>query len=694
VGQTTLVALAALSGTILGSCAGSTGRLAGSRAPRLGAMTTEPPSRDALLGAAGTAIWRGDLAAADVALTVLADRERGRSDSALDFWSELLALLRCEPLARLPRVVQGNSPLADPWEQLRRLVQLERVRLGRELPEPSKTDRTIPRLDAPAGARAAKEVAWPVEGERWTDETVVPVLTTRCVAAGEPGSLRAGLSPAPDAEVALVAATARAMPPDHPATAPLLLEAGVLQLSHGQPAPAVATLSALDGAGGVLDAREHTQAVFAAALAAIDDPAVAPELALARGRAAFALDIPAVVRRSLALRLAERLDAAKRSGDAVALLGPPPHGDDAIGRYIVFHQVMAHARAGHRAELLAEAREALHRHGRAEVDADPTLGAVMDVALRTLESSPVSPETMEVLEALGPPRERLARAEAFAQMGLSAGAYGSAMSTYAWLYQTDTDLQRRLQHLARECVAAARAGARAEFARTFGELAGQEVEADAPAAGGGAGRPPSSALGLGLGLGLGQEAVKPAAKPGVKPAAKPGKTASKPLVRAMESGLIASAEAEGHHAKQRAAFSSDWQRALLVVARDALPALVDNDDQADLATLVGTLKRHLDEAGQEGPVDEELTTLYRAASAHLKSGPRAYAETVGSARRPILLGDILIGRSYPVHAPAIDLLPALEEAGPLVFVPRQGTDPSSLRRWPGTFRVVWTGVGS
>ncbi|HEY4393580.1 MAG TPA: hypothetical protein VGP64_05940, partial [Polyangia bacterium] len=326
---------------------------------------------------------------------------------------------------------------------------------------------------------------------------------------------------------------------------------------------------------------------------------------------------------------------------------------------------------------LAEAREALHRHGHAEVDADPTLGAVMDLALRTLEASPVSPETMEVLEALGPPRERLARAEAFAQLGLSAGSYASAMATYGWLYQTDTNPDRRLQHLARECVAAARAGARAEFARTFGELAGQEVEvASAP-----------SAAGL----------TGPAAE--VKQAGKAsGKSAGKANAKASpsppaEMGLIASAEAEGRHARQRATRSSDWQRALLVVARDALPALVDNDDQADLATLVATLKRHLDEAGR-GPVDEELTTLYRAASAHLRSGPRAYAETVGASRRPILLGDIMLGRSYQVRVPTIDLTPALEEAGPLVFVPRSGTDPSSLKRWSGSFRVMWTGVGS
>jgi hypothetical protein len=280
---------------------------------------------------------------------------------------------------------------------------------------------------------------------------------------------------------------------------------------------------------------------------------------------------------------------------------------------------------------------------------------MMDMALRTLQASPVSPETMEILEALGPPRERLARAQSFAEMALGAGSYASAMATYGWLYDNDTDSERRLQHLARECVASARAGARAEFARTFQLLAGQE---ETPAK----------------------------------------KTKTKPNVGAgagRDGGLIASAEADGRRAKQRAERSVDWQRALLVVARDALPALVENDDQTDLGTLVATLKRHLDEAGR-GPVDEELTTLYRAASAHLKSGARAYAETVGSARRPILLGDILIGRSYDVRPPVIDLRPALEEAGPLVFVPRRGTDPTpaSLRRWPGSFRVAWTGGGS
>ena len=650
-------------------------------APWVGATVSAPTSRDGLLTATGAAVWRGDLAGAEVALTALADRERGRPDTALDFWSELLALLRCEPLARAPRVGRSDPPLADPWEQLRRLVQIERVRLGRARPEPPKAARALLRLDGqPGAARGVSEVVWPVEREHWNDELAVPVLVTRCEIAGAAPAVQAGWAPADDAETALVASTASGMPPGHPATGPLLLQAAVLEMARGHAAAAFATLARLEGTGGV-DHREHDDAVFTAALASVFDSGIsatdlgiAPDVALARARAAFALDRPPVVRRSLALLLAERLDAAKRSDDAVAILGPPPHGDDAIGRYIAFRQVEAHARAGRRAELLAEAREALHRHGRAEVDADPALGAVMDMAMRTLQASPVSAETLEVLEALGPPRERLARAEAFAEMALSAGAYASAMATFAWLYDNDTDAERRLQHLARECVAAARGGSRAEFARTFQLLAGQEEAGDAGEASrsGSSGKSPGRA-----------QPAKATVKAGARPTAKPD-----------DGALIASAEADGRHAKQRATRSVDWQRALLVVARDALPALVDNDDQPDLATLVATLKRHLDEAGR-GPVDEELTTLYRAASAHLKSGARAYAETVGSARRPILLGDILIGRSYDVRAPYIDLTPTLEEAGPLVFVPRHGTDPSfgAVRRWPGNFRLAWTGGG-
>jgi hypothetical protein len=418
--------------------------------------------------------------------------------------------------------------------------------------------------------------------------------------------------------------------------------------------------------------------VLAVALATIADPAAKPDMLLAKGRAAMALKINPAARRALSLVLAERLMAAGRADDAVATLGPPPHGDDAIGRFIAFKQMEAHARAGRLAGLLAEAREVLGRRSHAEVEDDPTSTAIMDIALRTLLVSPVSDETLEVLESLGPPRERLGRAEAFAQAALEAGAFRSAMATFLWLYENDHDPNRQLQNLARTSVAAARAGDRAEFSRTFRLLAGQEdVLADSD-------KKPD------------RKGDKKADKKGDRGdragRGDKGDKGDKLDRRPPDGALIASADSEKVREKRRAARSVNWQRALLVVARDALPGLVENDDQANLATLVDTLKRHLGDAGR-GPVDEELTTLYRAASAHLKAGARAYAETVGAERRPILLGDVLIGRKYDVPAPLVDLSSAIDEIGTMVFVPRRGNDAgsASIVRWPGRMGVAWTG---
>src|SRR4029450_4490589 len=59
-------------------------------------------------------------------------------------------------------------------------------------------------------------------------------------------------------------------------------------------------------------------------------------------------------------------------------------------------------------------------------------------------------------------------------LALETGAFQSAMVTFIWLYENEKDPNRQLQDLARASVSAARAGDRAEFARTFRLLAGQE----------------------------------------------------------------------------------------------------------------------------------------------------------------------------------------------------------------------------
>jgi hypothetical protein len=682
----------------------------GPSGPRLGAGAPTTETRDELLIATGDAVWRGDLATANATLTRLADREHGMTDSALDFWSELLALLRCEPLLRVPKAGRADLELTDPWDDLRRLAQIERVRLSREaLPASNATDGG--HLKTGLGAQ---QMVWPVEHELWSDELPMPAIVSRCVgeqAAHAAAPVGADVAPAATAaasapEVDLVSAAAGQLPAAHPATPLLLVQSAVLEIARGDARAATAPLARLARlAPSGLTPGEHDRVVLADALAAIANPATKPDELLAKGRVALALKISPPARRALSLLLSQRLAAAGKTDDASAVLGPPPHGDDAVGRYIAFKQMEAHARGNRLALLLAEAREVLGRRSHEQVEADPTSQAIMEIALRTLLASPVSDATLEVLESLGPPRERLGRAEAFAQAALEAGAFRSAMATFIWLYENDRDPNRQLQNLARASVAAARAGDRAEFARTFRLLAGQDdsvADTDSPKKGDKNGRKGDKNDKKGgrddkksdrdevMVLGGDRDRNDPRDRDDRRDRAT--KAADRPDRKPRDGALIASAETEHVREKRRAARSVNWQRALLVVARDALPALVDNDDQANLATLVDTLKRHLGDAGR-GPVDEELTTLYRAASAHLKTGARAYAETVGAERRPILLGDVLIGRKYNVPAPAVDLSSAIDEIGTMVFVPRRGNDAStaSIVRWPGRLGVAWTG---
>ena len=210
------------------------------------------------------------------------------------------------------------------------------------------------------------------------------------------------------------------------------------------------------------------------------------------------------------------------------------------------------------------------------------------------------------------------------------------MATFSWLYENDTDRNRRLQHLAR---ATGRRGARQRSGRVRPQLPDpgrpekktdqktDDDDLDVRLAAAAAARREES----------GEATRKPAAVAArADEDSRRGKArARRPSPARDDEDLITTAETSRTRKTRRAERSLNWQQALLVVARDALPPLVENDDQANLATLVDTLKRHLDDGGR-GPVDEELTTLYRAASAHLKTGARAYAENVGSNRRPNL----------------------------------------------------------
>jgi len=246
------------------------------------------------------------------------------------------------------------------------------------------------------------------------------------------------------------------------------------------------------------------------------------------------------------------------------------------------------------------------------------------------------------------------------------------MEAFLWLMNNDPDENRRLHHLARASVAAARASDRAQFSRTFALLSGEGDKLADEIPGGAAAAP-------------GKSAAPPARTP--PPAQRSEKDRrARSADSAGSGGLIASPDAERVYQARRHERSLSWQRAMLVVARDALPALVESDDQANLKTLVDRLQQHLTAHGR-GPVDAELTTIYRAASAHLRGGARGYAERVGNGRRPILLGDIAVERRFDVRAPRVPLMPR----GPasLLWVPASGNDPSAtgLRRWTAPLGV-------
>jgi hypothetical protein len=658
-----------------------------------------PRPRAEWLDNSAAAIWARHLGEAQRALLEIADREVRRNDPALDYWSELLALLRCEPLRGSPRT---SRTLTDPWDQLRRIVQIERLRLpvptdvsllepppaqsskddGKgDAPPPPPTARPMGRMIPVSPPPAGAEV-WPLEGERWPDEApAARKVSDLCRAPDQPAGDEIARTGAAAAELMMVSELTDALPDGHPALPSLLFEQATLSIAAGDPRAALVPLGRLTAGtlalSGAFSPEDLAQLILARAIAADADASADPQhrgAAIPLLQLALAADLPHDVRRVLGFRLAEQMRAAGRADEAVAAIGPPPHGDDALGRYLAFRQVEAHVKAGRRAEALAEARAALGKHRRTEIDGHTALAAIDEFAMRLLVASPVSDESIEVLEALGDPSERPARVERFALMAEAGNAYASAVEAFLWLMNNDPDENRRLHHLARASVAAARAGDRVQFGRTFAMLAGEGDQDDDEA------------------LAKDKERQRTRA-PGSVPAAderlvskeKPAKGTSKGSAKDKQAaampGFIESPDADRLYRTRHRERSLSWQRAMLIVARDALPSLVESDDQANLKILVDRLQRHLTAHGR-GPVDAELTTVYRAASAHLRSGPRGYAERVGTPRRPILLGDIAVERKYNVVAPRIDLQP--RGPGSLLWVPATGNDPTAahLKRWP------------
>jgi hypothetical protein len=124
----------------------------------------------------------------------------------------------------------------------------------------------------------------------------------------------------------------------------------------------------------------------------------------------------------------------------------------------------------------------------------------------------------------------------------------------------------------------------------------------------------------------------------------------------------------------------EWDRQLLFATRDAVPLLTLLADHAPLQALVETLSRYLRDAGPARSY-AELTELYRVASAQLPvAGSRPYAEKVGAARAPLVLGEVQVGLAHTDLPPPRELIPpVLAGPGSLLCLPAG----ESCRRWAG-----------
>ena len=331
---------------------------------------------------------------------------------------------------------------------------------------------------APRRARPARrQVVWPVEREHWSDE--LPHARGRQPLRRRRRRSRAAPAPAAGEREAALVTRRRDHPPrrtsgdappagagggaGHRARDARRRGAPLARLEHLAPDALAAAERGRDDAGGGAAPR-------------VADPLTAADELLARGRAALAVAADARTRRALSLLLAERLIALGKQDDAVAVLGPPPHGDDEVGRYIAFRQVEAHARAGRRAELLAEAREVLHRRSRPR--GRGRSGAGGGHGPRAAHAARVAGLRRDAGGArVARPAARAAAAGRGFRAARARGAGVQVGDGHLPLAATTTTPTRNrpLQHLARASVAAARAGDRAEFARTFRILAGQET---------------------------------------------------------------------------------------------------------------------------------------------------------------------------------------------------------------------------
>ncbi len=530
-----------------------------------------------------------------------AKTERGARDTR--FWADLLRYLRCEALG--PKLA-GDDALAEG----RALLDAELLRLARQRREerPSGPEAWIAggRLSwkLPAAPASAKMIRWPVEDERWSDETpVLPAPEVKCGRAApvEPKKESERLS----AEAEAMRTLRLALPPGTPTRVALLLDEAVLRARLAD-WPEVWVLVRLTDeeakrpGAGPLAPSEQAELALLAGLAAERDGR--DGAALEQWDRAAALPLSKEVALFVDVRRQRLLVAAGRLREARALLDRYNGAPGDLGRYLRYRNALVRFQTNDEGALLAMARQLLGKRRAADNAADPIARASEELVYLQLARHPMTPETVEVVESLGPPDELLLRMEALGTIAVERGRPALGVQVFQWLMARQPAGYTRPIYLSR----LAAAGAGADDLKVFQESFQALVE----------------------------ETLAPPPKEKGRRAAR-----KKPI---------------------------EWDRQILLATRDSVEPLVARKRFAALKVMVDELQKYL---RAKKPPWPELTELYRLASTQLPTGPRAYAETVGSEHAPVWLGEVTLDRPrQSVPEPTL-ILPRLEGPETLVCLP-------------------------
>ena len=397
------------------------------------------PTGEGAHGPYAQAFWQRDLHGL---VLLLSERPRDAADEeAHALYGDVVRLLQCEPL---PPLV-AHDPRAVPQRRLLRLEEARRARLGAGAARSATLWRDV--LDPDFFRRSSPLAAqglllrWPVEEERWSDETTdVTVKPSACatpVAAGDELALLGA---------AELAALQGQLPPE--AGVRLAYHRAVRLLSRGEVQEAHAALSALGEVQGA-----HTQLAALQPslrpwvqlmrlelgldpaegyLALVQAPELAPVALLVHGRAAaFLAD---------AGRWLPLLRLAAQSGDAPAFAGSEEHAA-LLRQDLLYRRALTYHALGNTQALRSLLQRAL------VVEAGvpgPALEGLRGLALESLARAELDAESLALLDALGPASARLQRLVTVGGRALAVGNVAGAEGVAAQLLrQKDALAQAR-----------------------------------------------------------------------------------------------------------------------------------------------------------------------------------------------------------------------------------------------------------